>query len=197
MKTIFIIISSLLALISPLVYTRAILKGEAKPHRTTRFVLLLITSLSTASLFAQHDTVAIWLAGVSTLQSILVFFLSLKYGMGGWAKSDLICLGMALLGIILWQTTKQPILALYAAIASDFTGMVPALFKTYRFPKTEIWQFYILDVFAAIFSLLAVKTFTPQQFSYPLYIMVINFVMVLLIIRPGVLRQLHKFNLFT
>lgn len=185
MKTALIIISSLLALISPLIYTKAILKAEAKPHRTTRLVLLLITSLTTASLFAQHDTVAIWLAGVSTIQSILIFVLSIKHGMGGWAKSDLICLIIALAGIILWQTTKQPVLALYAAIASDFTGMVPALLKTYRFPKTEIWQFYIMDVFAAIFSLLAVKTFTPKEFFYPLYIMAINFVMVLLIIRPN------------
>lgn len=192
MKTIFIIISSLLALISPLVYTRAIFRGDAKPHRTTRIVLLLLTSLSTASLFAQHDTVAIWLAGVSTLQSILIFFLSIKYGMGGWAKSDLICLVVALLGIVLWQTTKQPVLALYAAIVADFTGMVPALLKTYHFPKTEIWQFYILDVFAAIFSLMAVKTFTLKEFSYPLYIMVINFVMVLLIIRPKVSLVKHK-----
>lgn len=184
MQTIFIIISSLLALISPLVYARAILKGEAKPHRTTRLILLLITSLATASLLAQHDRVAVWLAGISTLQSILIFILSLKRGMGGWGRSDLICLAIALLGIFLWQTTKNPALALYASIAADFTGMVPALIKTYRFPETEIWSFYFLDIFAAGFSLLAVQSFIPQQFSYQLYLMVINLVMVLLVLRP-------------
>lgn len=184
MKTLFIIISSLLALISPLIYTNAILKGEAKPHRTTRLVLLLITSLATASLFAQHNRVAIWLAGISTLQSILIFILSIRYGMGGWAKTDLFCLVIALGGIILWQTTNQPFLALYASIAADFIGMIPALIKTYRFPKTEIWAFYLLDVFAGGFSLLAIKVYTIQEFSFPLYIMLINLAMVLLIIRP-------------
>ena len=184
MDKIFIIISSLLALISPVIYAKAILRGEAKPHRTTRLVLLLITSLATASLFAQHNTVAIWLAGVSTLQAIVIFALSIKHGMGGWAKSDMICLVIALLGIGLWQTTKQPTLALYAAIAADFTGMVPAIIKTYKFPKTEIWSFFFLDTVAAIFSLMAIKNWRIEEFSFPLYLMLINFAMVLLIVSP-------------
>ena len=184
MDKIFIIISSLLALISPVIYAKAILRGEAKPHRTTRLVLLLITSLATASLFAQHNTVAIWLAGVSTLQAIVIFALSIKHGMGGWAKSDMICLVIALLGIGLWQTTKQPTLALYAAIAADFTGMVPAMIKTYKFPKTEIWSFFLMDTFAAIFSLMAIKIWTIEEFSFPLYLVLINFAMVLLIVTP-------------
>lgn len=183
MKELSIAISTILAFISPLLYTKAILKGEAKPHRTTRLVLLIITSLATFSLFAQNDTVAIWLAGVSTLQSILIFSLSIKYGMGGWSKMDLFCLLIALSGIILWQTTKDPSLALYTSILADFVGMVPALIKTFRFPETEIWTFYALDVFAGFFSLLAVKSLTLQQFSYPLYIIIINLFMVILALR--------------
>lgn len=183
MQTIFIIISSFLALISPLVYTRAILKGDAKPHRTTRFVLLLITTLTTASLFAQHNQVAIWLAGVSTLQSIIVFALSIKYGMGGWETADLVCLFIALFGIFLWKTTSNPVLALYCAILADFTGMIPALIKTYFHPETEVWSFYLLDVFAAGFSLLAIQIWLPQEVSYPIYILLINLIMVFLIVR--------------
>jgi len=183
MDTMFIILSSVLALISPIVYVKAILSGDAKPHRTTRLVLLIITSLATLSLFAQHDTVAIWLAAISTLQSIVIFFLSIKYGMGGLSKIDVFCFVIAMGGIILWQTTNDPSLALYTSILADFIGMVPALLKTYRFPETEIWTFYALDTAAAFFSLLAVKIYTLQQFSYPLYLMIINFFMVILAVR--------------
>lgn len=184
MQQTFIVISTLLALISPIVYSVSILKKEAKPHRTTRLVLLIITSLTTASLFAQGNQVAIWLAGVSTLQSILIFVLSIKYGMGGFSKTDILCFIIAILGVILWRVTKNPVVALYFAIAADFTGMIPALIKTYNFPKTEVWTFYILDVFAALFSLLALTKWTINEFSYPLYIMVINLIMVILITRP-------------
>lgn len=188
---VYIIISSILALISPIIYSKAILKGEAKPHRTTRLVLLIITSLTTASLFAQHDQVAIWLAGVSTLQSILIFILSIKRGMGGWAKTDIICLIVAMIGIILWKVTQNPVIALYFAIGADFTGMVPALIKTYWFPHTEVWTFYLLDVFAAGFSLMAVLNWSVQEYSYPVYIALINLVMVLLIIRPHTVHKVH------
>lgn len=160
MQSVFILISSIFALISPIIYVKAIVKGAAKPHRTTRLVLLIITVLTTASLFAQHNTVAIWLAGVSTLQSIVIFTLSIKRGMGGFTKSDGICLIIALIGIILWQVTKNPIVALYCALLADFTGMIPTVVKAYKFPHTEIYQFFLLDVFAGIFSLLAIQRWT-------------------------------------
>lgn len=189
MKIIFILISSLLALISPVIYIKGILKGKVKPHRTTRLVLLLVTSLATISLIAQGDRVAVWLAAVSTLQSIFVFILSIKHGMGGWEKRDILCLLIALLGIFLWQTTKQPIIALFASIIADFTGMIPALIKTYNFPKTEIWTFFILDAIAGTLSLMAVESFTIEQISYPIYIALINLAMVIIIIiRPKLLK---------
>jgi len=189
MPSVFIVISSLLALISPIVYSIAIFKGEAKPHRTTRLVLLLITSLTTASLFAQKNQVAIYLAGVSTIQSIMIFTLSLKRGMGGWSKTDMLCLFIALIGIALWRITENPVVALYCAIGADFAGMIPALIKTSKFPKTEVWTFYLLDVFAAFFILLALETWTLQEYSYPIYIMLINLVMVILIVRPGLVAR--------
>lgn len=184
MSNIFIIISSFLALISPLVYSHAILRGKAKPHRTTHFIFLLITALTTASLFVQGNKVAIWLAGATTFQSIIIFFLSIKYGMGGWSKTDILCLVMALLGIVLWQVTKNPVVALYFAISADFIGIIPTLVKTYHLPETEVWTFYTIDIFAALFSLFALSRWSLEEYSYPVYIMLINVVMTAFIVRP-------------
>ena len=183
MQSVFIAISSILALISPITYARAILKGHAKPHRTTRFTILMTTTIGTASLLAQHNTVAVWLAGVSAVQAIFIFILSIKHGMGGWSKSDIACLVIAILGIILWQTTSNPVVALYASILADFVGMIPALVKTYHHPHTEVWYFYGIDTVAGAFSLAAVSIFTLQQISYPIYIMLINGAMVALALR--------------
>ncbi len=189
MHSYFIAISSVLALISPIVYGHAIIKGQAKPHRTTRFTILLTTTISTASLIAAHNTVAVWLAGVSALQAIFIFTLSIKHGMGGWSKSDISCLVISIIGIILWQTTKNPLLALYASIIADFTGMIPALIKTYHFPRTEVWTFYLLDVFAGLFNMFAIQQWNIREVSYPFYIILINFAMVLLVIRPRLIRS--------
>jgi hypothetical protein len=183
MKDIFIAISVILGLISSFVYFVAILKGQAKPHRTTRLVFLFISALTTLSLFAQENRVAVWLSAVSTFQSVIIFLLSLKYGMGGRSKTDILCLVMAIIGIISWQITKNPLTALYFAIAADFIGIVPTLIKTYRLPHTEVWTFYVLDVFAATFNFLATEKFTINQYLYPFYIILINLTIVLLIKR--------------
>ncbi|MBI5123048.1 hypothetical protein HZA75_04280 [Candidatus Roizmanbacteria bacterium] len=183
MSSIFITISVILGLVSSFVYFIAILKGEAKPHRTTRLVFLFISALTTFSLFAQGNRVALWLSAVSTFQSVVIFLLSLKYGMGGRSKTDILCLLIAFVGIASWQLTKDPTSALYFAIAADFTGIIPTLIKTYHFPYTEVWTFYFLDVCAGIFNIIATKTFTFSQFIYPLYIITINLFIVFLIKR--------------
>jgi hypothetical protein len=185
LRDLFIFVSVLLPLISPFVYAKAILRGEAKPHRTTRFVLLIDTLLATASLFAQHNYIAMLLSGVSALQAIVIFALCIKRGIGGWSKTDMTCLIIAFFGIYLWQTTKNPLFALYASIAADLAGMIPAILKTYWRPETEIWTFFILDAIAGIFNLFALPHWSTQETAYPLYIVLINFFMVLLIVRPG------------
>jgi len=190
MQNILIAISSILAFISYIVYIVAILKGEAKPHRTTRFVLVLITSLATASLFAQGSIVTIWLSGVFTFGCIIIFLLSLKFGMGGVAKTDILCLILSLSGIIIWKITSNPMYGLFASIAADLAAQIPMLIKTYRFPKTEVWTFYSLDVLASIFSLLALQRWTIQEFAYPLYIILIDSATILLILRPNIKQ--HK-----
>ena len=63
MKDIFLIVSSLLAFAAYITYISAILKKEARSHRTTRLVTFIIAALATASLFVdgQKLTFYVWL----------------------------------------------------------------------------------------------------------------------------------------
>lgn len=173
--------STILVLSSPLVYIRSILRGISKPHRTTRFVLLIITGLSTAALWDAKGA-AFWLALASFIQALLIFILSIKRGMGGWAKIDIACLIIALIGIVLWQTSGQPAVGLFASIIADYVGMVPALIKTYKHPNTEDWRFYAMDTIAGMLSILALEIYTLYTLSYPIYIVLINAAMVAIIL---------------
>lgn len=183
MQNLLILISSILVFLSYLIYEWSIVVGKTKPHRTTRFVSLMITALGASSLFAVHDRVAFYLLAICAVQSLVVFLLSFKWGMGGWAKIDIACLVIALIGVTVWKLTDNPALGLFASVAADFVGMIPALIKTYRRPETEYWLSYIFDISAAIFTLLAIQKWQPVGFVYPLYIAVINIVMLTLIFR--------------
>lgn len=112
--------------------------------------------------------------------------------MGGRAKIDILCLLIAWIGILIRKLTNNPIMWLMASIVADFIGMIPALIKTYKFPETETWIFYWLDVFASIFTILAITIYSYQEMSYPIYIMIINFVMVLLILKPILKKYITK-----
>ncbi len=190
--TILITLSSLLALASYVVYIHAILKGKAKPHRTTRFVLVIITALATAALFAEKSTVAIWIPTIFTVGSVVIFLLSIKYGMGGSSKTDILCLLVALAGIVFWKITSNPLYGLYASIGADFVGQIPMLLKTYRYPETEAWPFYGIDVVAAMLSLIALQEWKIGEYSYPLYIVFIDMLTVILILRPKILAYGFK-----
>lgn len=182
-RTVFLVISTFLPLISPIPYIRSILSGETKPHRTTRLVYLIIGLLTTSSLFASGNRVAIWISAVSLLQAIVLFVLGLRYGMGGWSKTDMACLILAILGIVAWQTTSDPLVGLYFGIAADFMGTVPTLIKTWKLPKSEEPIFYILDSMAGGFNMLALSGWTIGDFSYPLYLFLINALIAILIFR--------------
>lgn len=178
-----IFFSSALAFVSYIVYIHAIVKGKAKPHRTSRFVVLLITTLSTASLFAQGSIVAIWLSAIFMIGSCVVFLLSLRFGMGGREKTDIACLVIAVIGIIVWKQTANPVYALFASIGADFVGQIPMLIKTYRHPETEVWTFYFLDVLAALVSVLALTEVTVRESVFPMYIIFIDGLTIYFILR--------------
>ena len=183
MHTILIVISVLIVIYANIVYSIAILKGEEKPHRTTRFVVLLIELLTVATLYAQGNTTAIYLSGIYTICSLVLFGLSIKYGMGGWEKSDLICLGIAVHGIVFWKLTHNPFLGLCFSILADFAGCVPALIKTYKHPETEVWTFYGIGLLAIVINMMAIEHWTISEVIYPVYIALVNIVMIWFIFR--------------
>lgn len=129
---------------SYLAYEWGMIKGWARPHRTTRLVIFVIVILGFLSLYAQGDRVVVWFLGICSVQSLIMLIMSFKYGMGGWAKEDLLALVIAIVGIVTWQVTDNPVLGLYAAVTADLAGMIPALIKTYRLPDSEYWLSYVL-----------------------------------------------------
>jgi len=149
---------------------------------------MIITTLGASSLFAESDQVGFWLIAMMAINSVVLFLISLKYGVGGWAKTDLLCLVIALIGIVTWRLTNNPALGLYSAVIADFAGMIPTIIKTYHQPTSEYGLFFLLDVFAASLTLVAITNWEPQSYAYPVYILVINFVMTVLTQRPKLAR---------
>jgi len=199
MQTVLIWASNILVFSAYLSYEWAMVKGRAKPHRTTRLVIFVIVILGFLSMYAQGDRVVVWFLGICSVQSLIMLLMSFKYGMGFERRHsrtgathlfvDILCLIIAAVGIVLWRITSNPALALYAAVSADFVGMIPALIKTYRMPETEYWLSYLFDLLAILATGFAIQNGGFNEYLYPVYLFVINSIMMFLIFRPKLLSK--------
>lgn len=189
MKYAFLVISIIIGFISPLIGIGSVLWGTFRPQRMTRFLIFLLSLLFVGTLLAQHDTNGIYIALAQLLGSIVIFVLSLKKGMGGWETTDKVVLGMTFLSLLVWKMTTNALLGLLLSLVTDFIGFVPTIIKTWKWPETEEWKFYLSDVLSSTFSLLSLSSYTLGKTAFPLYIFFINtFGVVLILGRRWILR---------
>jgi hypothetical protein len=138
--------------------------------------------LFVGTLIAQKSWSALGLAGAQFVGNAIIFFLSIKKGMGGTSKTDFIVLTGAIISGIVWKLTDNPTLALIMSITTDFIAFVPSYIKIWKQPETEDWKFYCSDIVAGTFSILSLTSYALGDVAYPVYILLINFTTTLLII---------------
>jgi len=143
---------------------------------------MLVSFLFVGTLYSQGDRNGIYLATAQLFGSVAMFYLSIKRGIGGNTKFDWIVFALAILSLIIWQTTNNPFFGLVMSIVTDFIGFTPTLVKTWEYPDTEEWKFYMSDVIASFFSLLSISRYGFEVLIFPIYIFLINIVSVVMIL---------------
>lgn len=156
-------------------YIRDILLKKTRPERASWLIWSALGGIAFFSQLAKGATDSLWLTGVQTLGVIIIFILSLKFGMGGLAKRDIISLLFAGVGIVTWYITKEAAAALFIVIAVDITGSILTMIKSYEDPGSETLITWILSGTSGLFGAFAVGNWNFVLLSYPLYIFVINF----------------------
>ena len=75
---------------------------------------------------------------------LLIFLSSFVNKNSYWKlkKLDYICLALAVLALILWKITNNPLLAIIFSILADFFAALPLIIKIYKFPETETISAY-------------------------------------------------------
>jgi len=157
-------------------------QGRSKPARMTRFIVWLAASISFFSLWVDGSTGAVWLAGVFAFRNTFLFLMSLKYGMGGVTRIDQYSLVIAIAGLVGWQVSGDPLIALLFAILADFVGFIPALVKTYKSPSSEGPWFYYLESTAVLLNIIVIGMWSIDLL-FPVHILLTNILMIGLVFR--------------
>lgn len=173
MQNTFLGLSIIFGLAAVYLYVASILRGYTKPHLVTRFVLCVVALLTFASIIAAGGNAgSIAIASIFLGQTLLIFLLGIKHRDADWriTKFDATCLIVALMGIVGWQISGNPIVGVAFAILADAVAYLPAMIKTWKRPHTETQWFYSLGIVSTGLSLVAYPLTLASAFQiYLLY----------------------------
>ncbi len=175
MTAFFGVLSFLLSFGVTIPYAMDIVKGRARPARSTRILFLL---LMVVTLFVQSQEFTSWVLMLTigeVASQILLFGLSFKYGMGGLNRLDMICYGAFAASLSAYMLTQNAVLSLTLLILTDMVAFVPTVVKIWRDPTSDTWLFFVVGgMAAAVASLLAREGNSYGEVVFPAYIFMAN-----------------------
>lgn len=192
MHAVFAVLGSVIGLSFLIPYIRGMLRGTVRPARMTWFlgtVLALINFAASLSLDAGY---LLYPLACAALGKGIIFLLSLRYGVGGTRRLDLVCLAGAAISVFFARLYGDPTLALAGSVLVAWFMLAPTLANAWRHPEHESRSAWILAVAGNLCTLLSIETFAWRIVLAPANIFIQSFVMMLLVwvpVRPSSVRS--------
>ncbi len=174
MKTVFLILATIVTVGCVLPYARDILRGTTKPNIVSWITWTLLTSIATAAEITAHEYVAAIFTGAAVLETATIVILGLKYGYVKYTNFDVVCQISAVLGIILWQIFNSPVIGVAASVTIDLVGALPTVRHSWLKPGEETWSTYALAGLGGVLAILALDSYNWVSLPYAVYIIFIN-----------------------
>ncbi|HET9850590.1 MAG TPA: hypothetical protein VFP35_03140 [Candidatus Saccharimonadales bacterium] len=175
MLAVFAALSVIFTVLAAPPYIIDVLRRRTKPQRATWFILSvlgLIGFISQAKIGINWSLVFL---GLDTAGSILVFLLSIPYGVGGWYLLDKYALAVAAIGVAISIAEDQPVIAIAGIILADLAGTALTIKKVFTHPSSETTVSWLSVGVAAVFGVLAVGKLETQLLIWPIYLVIANF----------------------
>lgn len=180
------VIAGILSFAAYALYIFSTLQGRTKPNRATWWILTLIGAMIAVSYYAGGARDTMWIALSYVLGPFIIAILSLKYGEGKWERLDKWCLAGALTSAVVWSFSRSAITILLINIFMDFIGLIPTIKKSYLRPAGEDRAAWTLESLAGILNIFAIERWVFAIAFYPLYLLIINGIITLLLYRPAI-----------
>jgi hypothetical protein len=183
----FAYITILISFVGGYLYIRDTIRGITKPNRVSWFFWavapLIGVYISHKSGVSIPILISTFMAGfIPALVVIASFFNKNSY----WRTTsfDIICGILSLAAIIIWVTTKNPFISISFAILGDLFAGIPTIIKSYKHSDSENIFPYTAGILNTIITILIIKEFSFENTGFPIYIMLLNLVIII-----GVLRN--------
>lgn len=183
LQFIFGLLGSIFTVFCFIPYIITTLQGKTKPNRATWWVWATNgTVLCFGNLAAGADYTMLPLV-CAVVSQLIISILSIKHGEGGWNRFDRRCLIASGVSFILWRILKYDLIAIILPLLIDIIAALPTLRKSYSKPETEDLLTYILYTIGGFFTVLAIQQWSFAIAITPIYVLLINALIVLLLTR--------------
>lgn len=170
MSLFFSILGSLFQVIAYSEYVRGIFNKKTKPHLYTWLLWGVLGTIVTI-VQIQHDAGwSVLISGLMAFCNLSLAGLALKYGETKLSRRDKYLLSAALISIIVWQTTKNDLLAIILVCLIDAIAFSFTFVKSYDKPFDEKLSAYILWTAQLVSFALAVQNPSLTTLLYPLFL---------------------------
>jgi hypothetical protein len=164
---------------------RDILQGKTKPNLVTWFFWSLAPLVGTflqLKAGAGLSVLPVFLAGFFPL---IIFVIAVLQKNAYWKLTtfDILCGVFSLIALVLWIATGKAGISILFAILSDAFAAIPTLVKSWKFPDTETAMGYMPGIFNNILGLLVIKEWIFSIYSFGIYFIVLNTVLIIFIKR--------------
>lgn len=174
MREIFLYIGPLIGLAGMAPYIVDIFRGTTKPNVVSWATWTLLTGIGTAAVIVEESLVSALLPLASTISTLTVVLLGLKFGFAKYSRFDSVCQFAAVIGLVLWWVFNSPLGGLVAALTIDAVAVVPTLLHSWKTPREETWQTFAWATLAAAVTGLGIESYTLGNIAYPIYLFFAN-----------------------
>lgn len=181
-----IYVSSIAGILELLVYVliiRSMQKGVTKPNLAGWVLYTVAMGMIVASSIALSAWQVLFLAFAYLIGQVVIIGLSFKTGYFAFSKFDYACIGLSLLGLLLWIQTTNPLYALILNVGVDALGTLAIARKVYLHQETEDRIAWVLASGIATLNLFAITSFDISNALFPVYIVFANVLIAVLSFR--------------
>lgn len=186
-KIILGIIAVVIGFVSYIPYFKDIFYGQTRPHIFSWFIWALLEGTAFFAQLSKGGGAGAWVTGTTAVLCFTVFVVALRKGEKEFTYIDKLSFAGAILGLILWLITKNPLTAVVLVSGTDFLGFIPTFRKSYYKPHEETAKLYAMSVSKLVFALFALGSYNFTTVLYPASLIVTNaaFVTMVLIRRKS------------
>lgn len=172
-------------------YIKETLRGSTKPNKVTWLMWSVAPIIATFAAISGGVGLAVLPVFMAGFGPLLVFIASFVNKNSYWKLEtfDYLCGFCSVLALVFWGITKEPVIAIIFAIASDGFAAIPTLVKAWKYPETESAGPYTTGLFSALTSFSAIKTWNFSSLAFPVYLVVISALLIISVYRWKIFKK--------